>query len=65
MSEILRKFIPVDLIAIFERSHGFETFEKSQELRNEVNTFVEICFENTDLEKMYIKFPKYDLRNLK
>ena len=65
MSKILTKLVPVDLLTIFERRHGIETFDRCDELRNEVVSFIDICFENMGYEKMFIKFPIYNMTKLK
>ena len=64
LEKLLSKYISVDLLDIVELKHS-EVMSQSQELRKEVLSFIEICFDNMGFDKMYVKFPKHNFTAVK
>jgi len=61
----VRLIVPVDVMAIFEMKHAEETIDKCAELRTEILSFIEIAFDSSRFEHMYINFPKHNMANLR
>ena len=62
---MIRKEVPVDIMAVYELRNSEETIDKNSELRREVLSFVEIAFDSRRCEQMYINFPKHNLVKLR
>jgi hypothetical protein len=62
---LLESLVPSDMLSAFESIHGLQTLVKNEELRQEVVSFVEICFDDMGFTKMYVNFPKYNLHPVK
>ena len=65
LDKAVRKIVPVDVMAIFEMKHAEETIDRCAELRSEIQSFIEIAFDNQRFERMYMNFPKHNLTNLR
>ena len=52
-------------MAVFEVKSSEETIDKSDELRREVLSFIEIAFDSKRCEKMFINFPRHNLVKLR
>jgi len=61
----VRRIVPVDLMAIFQIKAAEATIDRSEELRREVCSFVDIAFDSGRFDRMYINFPKHNLSALK
>ena len=64
LEKVVRTLVPVDLMAIFELKWAGETIDRSDELRKEICSFVEITFETRKCVQMFVNFPKHNLSKL-
>ena len=65
LERVVRKIVPVDLMAIFEMKCAEQTLDRCSELRREVLSFVEIAFDSRRCERMFVNWPHYNLANLR
>ena len=65
LDKSVRKFVPVDIMAIFEMRQAGDTIDRCAEMRKEVCSFIDIAIDSRRLNKMYINFPKYNLVKLR
>ena len=62
---VVRKVVPIDIMAIFEMNSSEETIDRSADLRQEVLSFIEIAYDSQRFNKMYINYPKHNLIKLR
>ena len=65
LENILGLIIPVEVFILFKRRFSHSTFEKSQDIRIELISWIEIVFDNLGYKQLFINFPKYNLQQIK
>lgn len=65
LEQMVRKEVPVDIMALFELKWAEETIDRNAELRREILSFAEITFDSRRCFKMFVNFPKHNLVKLR
>jgi hypothetical protein len=62
---VLSKVMPLDVLERFKRKFQEETFARTQELRTEVQSWVEIAIDNLGHKQMFINFPRFNTSQIR